>query len=91
MSAGVIQQVVASILPELEAKADELIAECKSEAEKLIAAGARAVDAALGLPPILGPLLTFALERLLARGSIVVETSGQITIVGHKGPHPDDA
>lgn len=49
------------------------------------------LDDALDLPPFVEALLVHALGLLLARGTLTVETGGQITVVRHKGAHPDDA
>lgn len=47
-------------------------------------------EAGDALVKLVSDLFREGLGLLLARGIITVETSGEITLTAHKGPHPDD-
>lgn len=73
---GIVQTLVEALLPDLAARLDDLAAQ---------------LDEAIPAPPMLEAIAVQLIGLLLARGTVTLTTSGQITLAGHKGAHPSDA
>lgn len=73
---GIVQALVEAVLPDLATRlADE----------------AARLDELIPAPPMLEAIAVQLIGLLLERGTVTITTSGQITLVGHKGAHPSDA
>lgn len=73
---GIVQTLVEAVLPDLAARLEDLAAQ---------------LDEAIPAPPMLEAIAVQVIGLLLERGTVTITTTGQITITGHKGPHPSDA
>ena len=73
---GIVQTLVEAVLPDLATR----LADVAAQLDELIAA-----------PPMLEAIAVQLIGLLLERGTVTITTSGQITLVGHKGAHPSDA
>lgn len=74
-SPGVVEVVVQEVLPDLVA---------------LIEEHARELDEIIPAPPMLEAIAILLLGLLLQRGTLTITTTGEVTLTGHKGAHPDD-
>lgn len=73
---GIVQTIVEAVLPDLATR----LADVAAQLDELIPA-----------PPMLEAIAVQLIGLLLERGTLTITTDGQISIVGHKGPHPSDA
>lgn len=73
---GIVQTLVEAVLPDLATR----LADVAAQLDELIPA-----------PPMLEAIAVQLIGLLLERGTVTITTSGQITLVGHKGAHPSDA
>lgn len=76
MATGIVQALVEAVLPDLATRLED-------EAARL--------DELIPAPPMLEAIAVQLIGLLLERGTVTITTSGQITLVGHKGAHPSDA
>lgn len=72
---GIVEVAVAAVLPDLAIRIDEL---------------ARRLDELIPAPPMLEAIAIEVIGILLERKTLTITTSGEITLTGHKGAHPDD-
>lgn len=73
---GIVQTLVEAVLPDLAVAVEDLAAQ---------------LDELIPAPPMLEAIAVQLITLLLARGTVTLTTSGQITLAGHKGAHPSDA
>ena len=73
---GIVQTLVEAVLPDLATRLEDVAAQ---------------LDELIPAPPMLEAIAVQLIGLLLERGTVTITTSGQITIVGHKGAHPHDA
>lgn len=75
-TSGIVQTIVEAVLPDLAARLEDVAAQ---------------LDELIPAPPMLEAIAVQLIGLLLERGTVTITTSGQITLVGHKGAHPSDA
>lgn len=73
---GIVQTIVEAVLPDLATRLEDVAAQ---------------LDELIPAPPMLEAIAVQLIGLLLERGTVTITTSGQITLVGHKGAHPSDA
>lgn len=73
---GIVQTLVEAVLPDLATRLEDVAAQ---------------LDELIPAPPMLEAIAVQLIGLLLERGTVTITTSGQITLVGHKGAHPSDA
>lgn len=72
---GIVQTLVEAVLPDLATRLEDYAAQ---------------LDELIPAPPMLEAIAVQLIGLLLERGTVTLTTSGQITLVGHKGAHPHD-
>ena len=73
---GIVQALVEAVLSDLATRLEDAAAQ---------------LDEAIPAPPMLEAIAVQLIGLLLERRTVTLTTSGQITLVGHKGAHPSDA